>query len=122
MEKTAADFTNTFRELSAEQSPESERNQDPEFQAWHARWQLRLGREGQSQRAASEVMRTANPTVIPRNHRVEEALAAAEEQGDLSVLHRLLAALASPYAARADLAPYQEPPANDCGYRTFCGT
>ncbi len=36
-------------------------------------------------------MRTVNPAVIPRNHRVEEALSAAEEHDDLSVLHRLLA-------------------------------
>ena len=55
-------------------------------------------------------MRTVNPAVIPRNHRVEEALSAAEEHDDLSVLHRLLAALASPYEARADLAEYQDPP------------
>ena len=47
--------------------------------------------------AAYAVMRTVNPAVIPRNHRVEEALAAAEERDDLSVLHRLLEVLASPY-------------------------
>ncbi len=67
-------------------------------------------------------MRSVNPAVIPRNHRVEEALAAAEEQDDLSVLHRLLAVLASPYEVPADAARYQEPPADDGGYRTFCGT
>ena len=67
-------------------------------------------------------MRTANPVIIPRNHLVEEALSAAEDRGDLSVLHRLLRALASPYEAKADLARYQEPPVNDRGYRTFCGT
>ena len=67
-------------------------------------------------------MRTVNPAVIPRNHRVEEALSAAEEHDDLSVLHRLLAALASPYEAREELAEYREPPADECRYRTFCGT
>ena len=67
-------------------------------------------------------MRAVNPAVIPRNHRVEEALSAAEDHDDLSVLHRLLAALASPYEARADLAQYQDPPPDECGYRTFCGT
>jgi uncharacterized protein YdiU (UPF0061 family) len=67
-------------------------------------------------------MRSVNPTVIPRNHRVEEALSAAEDHDDLSVLHRLLAALASPYEAGADLAQYQAPPPDDCNYRTFCGT
>ena len=37
-------------------------------------------------------MRAVNPAVIPRNHRVEEALSAAEDRDDLSVLHRLLEA------------------------------
>ena len=67
-------------------------------------------------------MRAVNPAVIPRNHRVEEALSAAEDHDDLSVLHRLLAALASPYEAGADSAQYQDPPPDDCSYRTFCGT
>jgi uncharacterized protein YdiU (UPF0061 family) len=53
---------------------------------------------------------------------VEEALSAAEKQNDLSVLHRLLAALASPYEVATDLAQYQEPPADDGNYQTFCGT
>jgi len=68
------------------------------------------------------VMRAVNPAVIPRNRRVEEALSAAEDHDDLSVLHRLLAALASPYEAGADSSYYQEPPPDDCNYRTFCGT
>jgi uncharacterized protein YdiU (UPF0061 family) len=48
-------------------------------------------------------MRAVNPAVIPRNHRVEEALSAAEDHDDLSALHRLRAALASPYEAGADM-------------------
>jgi uncharacterized protein YdiU (UPF0061 family) len=67
-------------------------------------------------------MRAVNPAVIPRNHRVEEALSAAEDHEDLSVLHRLMAVLEAPYEAGTDLAPYQDPPTDDCTYRTFCGT
>jgi uncharacterized protein YdiU (UPF0061 family) len=67
-------------------------------------------------------MRTVNPAVIPRNHRVEEALSAAEDRDDLSALHERLAALASPYDPKAGVARYQDPPADDCTYRTFCGT
>jgi hypothetical protein len=67
-------------------------------------------------------MRAANPAVIPRNHRVGEALSAAEDHDDLSVPHRLLAALASPYERGPDSAPYQGPLPDDCSYRTFCGT
>ena len=67
-------------------------------------------------------MQAVNPTVIPRNHRVEEALSAAEDGDDLSVLHRLLGALASPYEETTDTARYRSPPPDDCNYRTFCGT
>lgn len=67
-------------------------------------------------------MKSVNPTAIPRNHRVEEALSAAEERDDLSVLHRLHEALASPYESREEQTEYRDPPANEYGYRTFCGT
>ena len=122
MEKSRADFTNTFRDLSSEEPPAGDPYRDPDFQAWYSRWRLRLSRDGRPSTSASTVMRTVNPAVIPRNHRVEEALSAAEDHDDLSVLHRLLAALASPFEAGADSAQYQDPPLDDCNYRTFCGT
>ncbi len=122
MQKTRADFTNAFRDLSSAEPPTGDRYRDPDFEAWISHWQLRLRRDGKSSVSASAVMRAANPAVIPRNHRVEEALSAAEECDDLSVLHRLLAALESPYEARDDLAPYLDPPDDDSTYRTFCGT
>ncbi|WP_165236115.1 protein adenylyltransferase SelO, partial [Aquisphaera insulae] len=117
MQKVRADFTNTFRDLSAG-PPVGERYRDAEFQAWYARWQERVGPTGPSY----ELMRSVNPAVIPRNHRVEEALSAAEDRDDLSVMHRLLDALASPYETRAEHAEYRDPPADEAGYRTFCGT
>lgn len=122
MQQSRADFTNTFRALSAQEPPAGDRYQDPAFLAWHSRWQIRLGRDGGPNVSAYAAMRAINPAVIPRNHRVEEALSAAEDRDDLSVLHRLLAALASPYEERADFAQYQDPPPDDCNYRTFCGT
>lgn len=122
MQNSRSDFTNTFRDLSSEEPPTGDRYRDPNFLAWRSRWRLRLGRDGQTTTSAYAVMRAANPAVIPRNHRVEEALSAAEDHDDLSVLHRLLAALASPYEVGADLAQYQDPPSDDCNYRTFCGT
>src|SRR5206468_4008859 len=90
MQKSRADFTNTFRDLSSEEPPAGDRYQDPDFRAWHARWRLRLNRDGRPDTSAYAVMRAVNPAIIPRNHRVEEALSAAEERDDLSVLHRLL--------------------------------
>jgi len=122
MQLARADFTNTFRDLSSQEPPAGERYQSPDFQAWYSQWRLRLAREGQPNSQACAMMRTVNPAVIPRNHRVEEALSAAEEHDDLSALHRLLAALASPYQAVAASAEFQEPPLDDSNYRTFCGT
>jgi len=122
MQEARADFTNTFRDLSSGTLPADARYRSPAFLAWHSRWQHRLAREGQSNAMAYALMRTVNPAVIPRNHRVEEALSAAEDHDDLTVLHRLLAALALPYHAEVASAQYQEPPVDDGNYRTFCGT
>lgn len=95
---------------------------DAVLRAWYAKWMARLER---GQRARSEVvatMRGANPAVIPRNHRVEEALAAAAG-GDLSVMHRLLDVLRDPCGQTPGNAPYRDaPPPGGLPYRTFCGT
>ena len=67
-------------------------------------------------------MDRVNPVYIPRNHRVEEALAAATA-GDLEPFHRLLDVLARPFDERPGLEPYAAPaPPSFGGYRTFCGT
>jgi uncharacterized protein YdiU (UPF0061 family) len=64
-----------------------------------------------------------NPAVIPRNHRVEHALAAAEEHGDLAPFRELLAVLARPYELAAEHAEFAEPPPPGfSGYCTYCGT
>lgn len=123
MQNTRADFTNTFRDLSSPEPPlAGDQYQSPDFMDWHSRWRDRLAREGQSVAAACTLMRTVNPAVIPRNHRVDEALSAAEEHDDLTVLHRLLAALASPFEMGPASAQYQHPPLDESNYRTFCGT
>ncbi len=123
MEGAKADFTNTFADLSAgDDELTGEVYRGAAFGAWRERWHARLDRNGRPRAAAREAMRAANPVVIPRNHRVEEALAAAEAD-DLSVMHRLLAAVAAPFDRDPAFAAYREPPpADGCRYRTFCGT
>ena len=122
MEASRADFTNTFRDLSSGERPIGEPFQNPDFRVWYGHWQDRLARDGRPKSPAYAAMRAVNPAVIPRNHRVEEALAAAEEHDDFSPLKRLLAVLASPYEEGAESAPYRDPPPDDRNYRTFCGT
>jgi uncharacterized protein YdiU (UPF0061 family) len=99
---------------------------------WLGRWRAHCaaadtaaGRDPGSagiERAAA--MRAVNPRIIPRNHRVEEALAAASNEGDLAPFERLLDALGRPYDDADELAPYAEPapPGVTARYRTFCGT
>ena len=67
-------------------------------------------------------MNRVNPVYIPRNHLVEEALAAATD-GDLAPFERLLDAVTRPFDKRARLERYAEPAPQDFGaYQTFCGT
>jgi uncharacterized protein YdiU (UPF0061 family) len=92
---------------------------------WLARWRDRAARDGgdASERAAG--MRRASPWIIPRNHRVEEALAAASaNERDLAPFERLLDAVRRPYDEEPGLAFYAEPAPADVTacYRTFCGT
>jgi uncharacterized protein YdiU (UPF0061 family) len=91
---------------------------------WLARWRARVALEGLPPAALAARLRAVNPARIPRNHRVEEALAAASDAGDLGPFERLLAALRRPFDDDPALAPYAEPApaALAAGYRTFCGT
>jgi uncharacterized protein YdiU (UPF0061 family) len=100
--------------------------------AWLARWHARCAAESDSGERGSatagleraKAMRSVNPNVIARNHRVEEALAAASDEGDLAPFERLLDALTQPYEEAPELAPYAAPApaAVTACYRTFCGT
>jgi uncharacterized protein YdiU (UPF0061 family) len=110
------DFTNTFRNLN----PTAEA---PELGAWQAKWQARLSRQPQTIEDALAWMRKSNPFVIPRNHKVEEALAAAVASGDLGPMHRLLEALTNPFEDNPVKQDYCDPaPAGSETYQTFCGT
>ena len=91
---------------------------------WLARWRRRgaLGASAPADRAAR--MRRTSPIYIARNHRVEEALAAASVDGDLGPFKRLLDVIAQPFDERAGLDAYvaPAPPEVTARYRTFCGT
>jgi uncharacterized protein YdiU (UPF0061 family) len=127
LKEAKADFTNSFVALT--RSAETGRRENlpwsgdgTALSSWQAKWEARLARQQKSRDEVAAVMRRANPVVIPRNHRVEEALAAAQA-GDFAVMQRLLDVLADPFSGTPASAPYQEaPPAGSAAYRTFCGT
>ncbi|CAH0284159.1 hypothetical protein SRABI96_04064 [Peribacillus sp. Bi96] len=122
MKKHGADYTNTFRALTFDTMEDSVLFGAPEFVQWYELWQARLGREQESKASSTQLMKNSNPAVIPRNHRVEEALEAAEKKGDYSVMEKLLDALSNPYAHSEEQAEYSTLPASTKPYRTFCGT
>ncbi len=124
MHEARADFTATFASLASRAAgpPPADAPADHAFAAWCGRWRERLAREPRPIAEAAAAMRRANPLVIPRNHRVEEALAAADAH-DLGPFERLLDALRDPFADTAATEAYRDGPPPGCGpYRTFCGT
>jgi uncharacterized protein YdiU (UPF0061 family) len=123
MKARAADYTNTFRLLQAGgQLVAGSTTADPEFSAWHLRWEARRRRQPQSADEAVALMQRHNPAFIPRNRNVEEALLAATSRNDLSVMERLLEVLATPYDHDRDLPMFSTPVPSEQPYRTFCGT
>ncbi|WP_134683885.1 protein adenylyltransferase SelO [Brevibacillus migulae] len=123
MQKYRADYTNTFRALTFGKPEETALFGTDEFAQWHTNWQARLERQPESKESVHELMRSNNPAVIPRNYRVEEALDAAVEHGDYSVMERLLDVLSRPFAHLPEHAAYCSlPDPSGLPYRTYCGT
>ena len=125
MHETGADFTATFAGLATQaeaDTPASCGAAGAAFAAWCTHWRARLARQPGSPADTAARMRRVNPLVIPRNHRVEEALTAAEA-GDLAPFERVLTAIRRPFEETLDNEPYRSGPPAGCGpYRTFCGT
>jgi uncharacterized protein YdiU (UPF0061 family) len=118
MRLQAVDFTRFFRALSAGTARTLFTNPEP-FDAWAARREPLLAAD---RAGAADAMDRVNPVYVPRNHRVEEALAAATE-GDMQPFHRLTEAVSRPFQERQGLEDYAGPgPASSTPYRTYCGT
>jgi uncharacterized protein YdiU (UPF0061 family) len=121
------DFTSFFRALSSSvrgdtEPARSQFEQPFAFDAWSERWRARLSSQASDPHAIAEAMDRVNPMYIPRNHHVEDALAAATA-GDLGPFRRLLDVLAQPFDERPGLEGYAAPaPPSFGAYRTFCGT
>jgi len=92
--------------------------------AWLERWHRRATRESRSGNERRAAMHRVNPLYIPRNHRVEEALAAASEHGDLTPFEHLLEVVTHPFDERSAWERYAAaaPREVTARYKTFCGT
>ena len=120
MEKNKADYTNTFCNLMDINADEIYKNDD--FINWKNEWKKRSELNNSTKEKQIKLMKKNNPTVIPRNHKVEEALAEADK-GSLDKMKKLLAILKNPYDNQNNIQEYQTPaPSNNEKYQTFCGT
>jgi uncharacterized protein YdiU (UPF0061 family) len=129
MAAARADFTLTFRHLcdsvvGNDALLRMQFKNQAALEAWLGKWREALAMEESitpQQRVAA--MRGVNPAYIPRNHRVEAVIGAAQERGDFVPFEELLNVLAAPYEDRPELARYADPPNPDEVVRqTFCGT
>jgi uncharacterized protein YdiU (UPF0061 family) len=124
------DFTLTFRRLADLADPDSGAAAvsdlfefDAALQAWLERWRERLSKESTTASERQGSMYAANPAFIPRNHLVQEAIAAATDSNDLHPFNQLVDVLEQPYRYRPELARFAMPPRPEqvvC--KTFCGT
>lgn len=126
MAQGEADFTLVFRHLSdALEGGDDEKvtglfNCPVEIVSWLDSWRSRLVDADQDE--TLDLMRRSNPVIIPRNHRIEEAIQAGNE-GDFGPFHSLNDALQKPFESRSEFAVYETGPTPDEVVKaTFCGT
>ena len=122
MHKNKADYTNTFCFLMNENVQNNKIYENDNFLIWKKRWEDRLKLNNSDPKKILNLMKTVNPLVIPRNHKVEEVLESANNN-DLSPLKKLINVLEKPYEKTKENIDYQSPaPISDKKYKTFCGT
>jgi len=117
-----ADYTNTFCSLMNEDVQNDKIFNNKEFIDWHQKWKECLAKNNNSTEESLKLMRSVNPIVIPRNHKVEEVLEAANKD-DLNPFYDFLKVLEKPYENQIKTNNYQSPaPPSEKKYQTFCGT
>ena len=121
MHQKKIDYTNTFCHLMNENIKEDKDYEDEDFKNWKKRWNERLKTNNNTPEKSLKLMRSANPIVIPRNHKVEEALEAAEKN-NFKPITRLVEILKDPYSQQKNIINYQISSNSEKKYQTFCGT
>ena len=121
MKINKADFTNTFCYLMNIKLGDNTIYHNQEFTNWLELWHKRLKLNNQNNNHL-ELMKSVNPVVIPRNHKIEEALKTASE-GNLKNFNEFLIILQTPYGNKNNILDFQQPaPITNEKYQTFCGT
>ena len=121
MHKNKVDYTNTFCHLMDEEVEKNKIYNDNELLEWKKRWKERLLINNNSTDKSIKLMRNVNPLVIPRNHKVEESLEAAN-RNNFEPVKNLLKILEKPFSNQNNIHEYQLPKISEKKYQTFCGT
>ncbi len=121
MHQNKADYTNTFCHLMDPYSINETIYEDVKFVNWKKRLKIRQLKNNNSYENSIKLMKNYNPLVIPRNHRVEEVLAFAE-QNNFKPLMKFINILAKPYSKQEDTSNFQSLLGSRENYKTFCGT
>ena len=129
MAQERTDFTLSFRRLADLAQPGSGQEIGELFEfsevftPWLQRWRQRTEQDPQSASKRQAMMYRASPAFIPRNHRVEAAIASAEADGDFAPFNQLVDLLGQPHDFQPDFAQFASPPRPDqVVTQTFCGT
>ena len=123
MHENKADYTNTFCYLMDELLISDQIYTNHQFITWKQKWEKRTKANNNTPENSIKLMRNANPLVIPRNYKVEEALKAATDNNDLTEVKKLIKILENPYDKISNISTYQSPPiSSEKKYKTYCGT
>lgn len=122
MKQNNIDFTQFFRGLS-EHLINNTAFEGDHLESWLNLWKIRLVNEPDTNKEIATKMNAVNPIYIPRNHRIEEVLHAAETNGDYTLMEEMLNVLSRPFSKQKEMERYEKPPKpNTEKYQTFCGT
>ena len=120
MQSNQADYTNTFCYLMNINFIQDQIYKNKDFINWSKIWEKRILINGGTKQNSLELMKKNNPIIIPRNHKVEEVLEAANNN-NLNPMNILLSILKKPYENQSNIENFQVPSNNE-NYQTFCGT
>ena len=122
MHQNKADYTNTFCFLMNEKIKDTQIYNNENFIVWKKKWEERLKMNNNEPNKYLKLMRSVNPLIIPRNHKVEEVLEAANKN-DFTKLKNFIKVLEKPYVNQKNISDYQSSASlSDKKYQTFCGT
>ena len=121
MHEKKADYTNTFCNLMDLEPDENHLYNEKSFLDWKVRWKNRISKGNYSPEKCKKLMRDNNPLVIPRNHKIEDALEAAENN-NLKPIKKILEILQKPYTEQMEIRDFQLPSKSNKEYQTYCGT